>query len=116
MAETIERDMWGPFLDDVTAAQRGHEVVLELLHPELGDQHEADGLPLVSIGFDRGDDAVIIELSSKDDPNEIVLRRIIRTPSSIAATLPLAGQVTAIRVENDDGVTLVELRPRDALT
>lgn len=111
MDETIERDMWATFLDDVTAEQHGQLVLLEILDPELGNQHEAEGLPLVSIGFDRGDDAVIIELSAKDDPDEIVLRRIIETPSSVAATPPLAGQVTAIRVENDDGVTLIELSP-----
>lgn len=115
MGEILERDVWASFLDAVTAAKRGHEVLLELLAAELGAQHEAEGLPLASIGFDRGDDAVIIELSAKADPNEIVLRRVIRTPRSIAATPPLAARVTAIRVENDDGVTLIEMRPHDEL-
>jgi hypothetical protein len=112
----IDTASWAAFLDDVTAAQRGHEVVLELLAPDLGDQHEAEGLPLASVGYDRGDDVVIVALSSKDDPSEIVLRHMVNAPRSIAATPPLPGQVKAIRVENDDGVTLVELRPHEALS
>ena len=115
MSETIDRETWASFLDDLTEAQRGQEVVLEILHPEQGDQHEADGLPLASIGYDRGDDAVIIELSKQDDPNDIVVRRIVRSPRSVAATPPLVGQVTSVRVENDEGVTLVGLRPHDSL-
>jgi hypothetical protein len=42
---------------------------------------------------------VIIELSSKDDANEFVVRRMIRKPRAVAAAPPLAGQVRTIRVE-----------------
>lgn len=111
MNEILEPEQWEPFLADVTTAQHGDATAIEILSDALGDQPEADGLPLASVGYDRGDDAVIVELSSTDDPKKIVLRRIIMSPTSVAASPPTPGKVRAIRVENEDGVTLVGLRP-----
>ena len=116
MKEELEHDRWASFLDEVSRTQHGDAVSIEILSEALGDQSEALGLSLSSVGYDRGDDAIIVELATADDQTHIVLRRIISSPSSLSATPPRAGQVTAIRIENDDGVTLVGIRPREELT
>ena len=109
MNEVIVRESWASFLEAVTAARAGEPVTLELLDPELGDQHEADHLPLYSVGYDRGDDAVIVELGTAGRPEVVALRHIIRSPRSVAATPPVPDAAEAIRIENADGVTLVQL-------
>lgn len=108
MNEQLEPEQWASFLADVSSERHGEPTAIEVLSDTLGDQHEAHGLPLASLASDRGDDAVIIELSSSDDPDDIVLRRIITSPTSVAASPPTPRETRAIRIENADCVTLVE--------
>lgn len=114
MKEQLEPEQWDSFLADVSSERHGEPTAIEILSDTLGDQPEAHGLPLASLAYDRGDDAVIVELSSSDDPDDIVLRRIITSPTSVAASPPTPKETRAIRIENVDCVTLVEFKSVDA--
>ena len=108
MNEQLEPEQWASFLQGVSSERHGDSTAIEVLSDTLGDQHEAHGLPLASLAYDHVDGAVIIELSSGDDPGDIVLRRIITSPTSVAASPPTPKETRAIRIENADCVTLVE--------
>jgi hypothetical protein len=51
----IPRDQWVKFFDDFSRRYKGWIVTLEVIGSDIGDQEEANGLPLVGISADLKD-------------------------------------------------------------
>src|SRR5258706_13333359 len=73
----LERSEWRPFLDIVSKLLETKEAEIEVASLELGDQIEAEWLPLLGITYDPKDDVVEVALDGVDHmirgPREIYL-------------------------------------------
>src|SRR6266481_6563974 len=62
----LERSEWRPFLDIVSKLLETKEAEIEVASLELGDQIEAEWLPLLGIAYDPKDDVLEIALDGVD--------------------------------------------------
>ena len=109
----IPRDQWIPWLDAFSKRHEGWIVELEVVGPQLGDQEEANALPLVGIGADvkSGESRIEISLGGRPDAH---LTRIIERPTRVWAEESDEPVHEAIAVESADGTkTLLHFRHVD---
>ena len=58
----LERDRWKPFFDLVSKALVGKRVEVEVASIKIGDQIEAEWLPLLGIVYEPRSDAIYVAL------------------------------------------------------
>jgi hypothetical protein len=75
--EKIEKAEWGPFLDGLSALLEGQRAEIEVASLKVGDQIEAEWLPVIGVVYDRKDDLVEVALEGVDHliyhPQEIYI-------------------------------------------
>jgi hypothetical protein len=113
----IPRNTWQPYFEDLAEQYQGWATTIEVLAGELGDQPEADGLPLQGFSYEAkgGSQAgdVLVEVGDAGTPFET---HLISHPRAVRAAVSQPGTETDIEIESDEGVTtLVRLRRRPAL-
>jgi hypothetical protein len=106
LTREIPREEWIKFFDDFSKRHQGWVVIVEVLSPEIGDQGEADGLPLVGIsaGVKDGENRIEIMIGGKPEAH---LTRIIDSPKHVWVKQPEEGAHEAVEVESDDGTTTI---------
>jgi hypothetical protein len=71
----LDKKQWRTFFDRVTKMLEGKRAEIEVVSLRLGDQVEAEWLPLLGIAYDPNDDIVEIALEGLDhlipNPREI---------------------------------------------
>jgi hypothetical protein len=107
------RKDWHRMLDELTRLRTGEDVTIELLDVELGDEFEAEEMPLAYIEYDEHADEASVGVGGRDGRFPVVLRHSIEHPTSIVTDseppeLPLAIQI----VGADGSQTLVTVLPR----
>jgi hypothetical protein len=79
-ARRLEKRAWRAFFDGVSKALVGETAVIETASLALGDQVEAAGVPLLSIGYDPKKDTIEVFLRDLDHridgPQEIYIDTI----------------------------------------
>ena len=93
-AEQIDRATWSPFLDNLTRILVGKQAEVEVAGLDLGDQIEAEWIPLIGITYDEKDDLIEIALDALD--------HLIRSPRSMFVDHD-AGGIVAISIDDGDG-------------
>ena len=77
MIRKLEKPQWRPFLDAISKLLEAKEAEIEVASLKLGDQVQAEWLPLIGITYDPGDDVVEVALDGLDHliyrPREIYL-------------------------------------------
>ena len=58
----LEKAQWRPFLDTVSKLLEAKQAEIEVASLRLGDQVEAEWLPLLGITYDPNDDVVEVAL------------------------------------------------------
>jgi Family of unknown function (DUF5335) len=99
----IPREQWVRFFDDFSKNHEGWIVTLEVLGSDIGDQEEADRLPLVGISAD---------LKAREDRLEIIVggrpdadvTRFIERPKHVWVKEPRIPGDEAIEIESEDGI------------
>jgi Family of unknown function (DUF5335) len=81
----LTRSEWQLRLEQLTKERKGHQVAIELLDQDFGDETEAEMLPLAFVEFDPKDDVVIVGLGGRDGRYPVVLRHIVEHPQRILA-------------------------------
>ncbi len=83
----LEKPEWRPFLDVVSKLLEAKEAEIEVASLDLGDQVQAEWLPLLGITYDPNDDIVEVALDGLDHmihkPREIYLDNGARALTSI---------------------------------
>jgi len=83
----LEKREWKPFLDLVSQILEAKEAEIEVASLDLGDQVQAEWLPLLGISYDPNDDLVEVALDGLDHmiphPREIYLDNGARALTSI---------------------------------
>src|SRR5215470_6822448 len=62
----LDKKEWRSFLDRLSTALEGKQAEIEIVSLQLGDQIEADWLPLLGIAYDPNDDIVEVALEDLD--------------------------------------------------
>jgi hypothetical protein len=98
----IPREQWVRYFDDFSKNHEGWIATLEVLGPDIGDQEEARGLPLVGISADvkAGENRIEIIVGGRPDSD---VTRFIDTPKSVRVKEPETAGDEVIEVESQDG-------------
>ncbi|HWX29789.1 MAG TPA: DUF5335 domain-containing protein [Steroidobacteraceae bacterium] len=100
----LERPEWRPFFDVISKLLEAKVAEVEVASLDLGDQTQAEWLPLLGITYDPRDDVVDIALDGLD--------HMIRKPREIYLDNGAAG-LTSLEIVDADGVRqLVKLKDR----
>lgn len=105
-ARKLEKQQWRAFFDRVSRSIEGKRAEIEVASLAIGDQIEAEWLPLLGIVYDPKDDAVEVLLEG--------LGHLIRRPREVQVDESLDGLARVIVVDADDVRHIVRLR--DPLT
>jgi Family of unknown function (DUF5335) len=101
----LERSEWRPFLDNLSKLLEAKEAEIEVGSLRLGEQVEAEWLPLIGVTYDPKDDLVEIALDGLD--------HMIRKPREIYIEDD-AGTLESIEIVDSDGVKQI-IRFKDEL-
>jgi hypothetical protein len=112
----LPRQDWREFFEKLSKEFEGYDVTIEVVGQDIGDQVEAEKLPLNYLAYDDKDDAFIVAVGGTTGRYPVVLRHIVEHPKQIWAepltpTTPWAIDV----IGPDDTQTIVTLRLRPAL-
>jgi hypothetical protein len=95
MAKKLEKSIWPPYFDAMSKILSGKRAEIEVAALNLGDQVEAEWLPLIGITYDPKDDLIEVALEGVD--------HLIRKPREVWVEedgLNLSG----VEVVDGDGV------------
>jgi hypothetical protein len=105
--DEIPRHQWSEALELLTKDHEGDEVTIEVMSGDLGNQHEAEKLPLTYIDYDTKDDTVIVAVGGRDSRYPVVLRHIIAKPQAILFHPPDPNAAEAIEVVDGQGAQTI---------
>jgi Family of unknown function (DUF5335) len=98
----IDKSEWRPFFDWLSRGFLGARAEIEGASLDLGDQIEAEWLPLLGITYDDKDDLIEIALEGVD--------HLIYGPRDVWADLNV-GELISLEVMDDRGVSqIIKLR------
>ena len=98
----LEKKQWRSFFDRVSTTLEGKEAEIEIASLRLGDQVQAEWLPLLGIAYDPHDDIVEVALEGLD--------HLIHKPRAISVEGGPEG-ITALEIVGaDDVCQIVKLR------
>ena len=112
----IPREQWIRFFDDFSKNHEGWIVTLEVLGADIGDQEEANNLPLVGISADvkARENRVEIIVGGRPD---VDLTRFIERPKHVWVKEPRLPGDEAMEIESEDGIKTIlnfhRIRPEE---
>lgn len=115
-AQIIPKNTWPQYFNDFAKQYQGWNTTVETLAGKLGDQHNADGLPLQGISYDpTGSQAgdILVEVGDAGTPFET---HLIHRPAAVRVAITQPGTETDLEIDSTEGATtLVRVRLRPAL-
>jgi hypothetical protein len=112
----IPREQWIRFFDDFSKNHEGWIVTMEVLGADIGDQEEANNLPLVGISADvkARENRVEIIIGGRPD---VDVTRFIERPKHIWVKEPRVPGDEAMEIESEDGIKTIlnfhRIRPEE---
>jgi hypothetical protein len=98
----LDKTQWRTFFDRVSKMLEGKQAEIEVISLGLGDQVEAEWLPLLGIVYDPNDDIVEVALEDLD--------HLIQKPRDVYVEEGPGGLVALEIVDADDVKQIVKLR------
>lgn len=98
----LDKTQWRTFLDRLSTTLEGKQAEIEIASLRLGDQVEADWLPLLGIAYDPNDDIVEVALEGLD--------HLIPKPRELYAEEGPGGLTALEIIDADDVKQIVKLR------
>jgi hypothetical protein len=115
-SEELPRSSWKEALEELSREHEGDVVTIEVTAADLGDQFEAEKLPLSYIEYDPHDDAASVGIGGRDGRYPVVLRHAIEHPQRIIVRTSGSEESTALEVVGPDETnTLITIYPRPEL-
>jgi hypothetical protein len=109
MAQAIDKAEWQAYCEFISRTLEGGGVEIEVTSLDLGDQIQANWLPMIGITYDPKDDIFDLALQRGDD----VVDHVIYGPREFAADREFA-ELTALEITDKNGRQHL-LRLRDTL-
>jgi hypothetical protein len=108
--QELSADSWAKYFDSIAPSLQGLLATIEVMSDELGDQTDAERLPLQTIGYDHKDDVLEVAVGGRGTRYPVVLRHFIYGPQTIAVEDAGPPTPSAILVTDASGVrTLIRL-------
>lgn len=107
--QELSREEWREFFEKLSNEFDGYDVTIEVVGEQLGDQLEAEKLPLAYLAYDDKDDVFIIAVGGRDGRYP-ALHHLIDSPQRILADSMSPDVPWAIDVIGPDTQTIVSLR------
>ena len=102
MARKLERAEWRPFLDRISKGIAGKQAEIEVASLDLGDQIEADWVPLIGLVYDPKDDIVEVAVEGLD--------HLIHKPRELYVEEE-GGELSSLEVFDADGTrSIIKLK------
>ncbi len=98
----LDKTQWRTFFDRLSTTLEGKQAEIEIASLRLGDQVEADWLPLLGIAYDPNDDIVKVALEGLD--------HLIPKPRELYAEEGPGGLTALEIIDADDVKQIVKLR------
>jgi Family of unknown function (DUF5335) len=98
----LDKAQWRPFLERATKMLEGKQAEIEVASLALGDQIEAEWLPLLGLAYDPKDDLIEIALEGLD--------HMIRKPRELYVEDGTAGLMSLEIVDAEDVAQIVKFR------
>jgi Family of unknown function (DUF5335) len=98
----LDKTQWRTFFDRLSTTLEGKQAEIEIASLRLGDQVEADWLPLLGIAYDPNDDIVEVALKGLD--------HLIPKPRELYAEEGPGGLTALEIIDADDVKQIVKLR------
>lgn len=98
----LDKTEWRAFCDRISKALVGKEAEIEVVSLALGDQIEAEWLPLLGIAYDPKDDVLEVALDGVD--------HLINRPQELYADVVAGGLVTMEVVDGEGARQIINLR------
>jgi Family of unknown function (DUF5335) len=98
----LDKTQWRTFFDRLSTTLEGKQAEIEIASLRLGDQVEADWLPLLGIAYDPNDDIVEVALEGLD--------HLIPRPRELYAEEGPGGLTALEIIDADDVKQIVKLR------
>lgn len=106
-----QRSEWSALTERLSADHRGHDVTIEVIDPDGGDNPMVERLPFGSIIFDPKDDVIVVSVGGDSPRYPVVLRHVIAHPTALLFDLIPRG--AALKITDASGTTtLVSLLRR----
>lgn len=64
---TLSEESWGEFFDSITRSLQGRQVEIEVVGLDLGDQIQAEWLPLNGLTYDPNDDTFYVYIEDNEN-------------------------------------------------
>lgn len=114
--QVLDAERWADYLQSLGPELDGLLVTIEIIEEQIGDQVEAERLPLQTIGYDPRDNVVEIAVGGRGVRYPVVLRHFVSNPQEIAVERTGGGAPSAILITDGDGQrTLVRLSEPTAI-
>jgi hypothetical protein len=102
----INQDRWSDYLDEVTAANRGRLIVVDVAAPnEVSFKRELDipefGVPLLALEYDPPGKGNVIMLSTGE--KSVDYQHIVTAPVEMAARLNADGSIDSLEILDVEG-------------
>jgi hypothetical protein len=98
----LEKAEWTPFFDAISKILVGKRAEIEVASLDIGDQIEAEWVPILGITYDQKDDILEIALDGVD--------HLIPTPQEIYVDLGATGLVNLEVIDSEGERQIVLLR------
>ena len=98
----LDKKEWRSFLDRLSTTLEGKQAEIEVVSLRLGDQVEANWLPLLGIAYDPHDDIVEVALEGLD--------HLIPKPREVYVEERAGGLAALEIVDSDDVKQIIKLR------
>jgi hypothetical protein len=98
----LEKAAWQPYLDKVSKTLVGKQAEIEVASVKLGDQFEAEWVPLLGISYDPKNDLIEILLEGLD--------HLIHKPRDIYVDHDAAGLTSLEVIDSDEEQQILKLR------
>jgi hypothetical protein len=109
-SQELDAGRWHEYFDSLTPSVEGMLVTIELMGEQVGDQLDAERMPLQALSYDPKDDVLEIALGGRGLRYPVVLRHFISSPHTISVEESGSITPTAILVTDGGGVrTLIRL-------
>jgi hypothetical protein len=105
-AERIDRSQWEPYFDRLTRSLVGKTAEIEVASLDLGDQIDAEWVPLIGITYDPKDDLIEVALEDLD--------HLIPSPREVYVDMAVGDVLVAVEIIDADGTRQI-VKMRDAL-
>ena len=94
-ATQIDREAWAPFLETIEGSLVGKQAEIEVVSLRLGDQVQAEWIPLIGIAYDRKNHLIEIALDNLD--------HLVTSPRELFVDYGVGESIAALEIIEEDG-------------